>query len=404
MEKEELLKCLSHRKLVIRGAGALAKEFYENYGRKLKISYCTSNRAGECLEGLSRIEPKEVVKKKEEYFVIVCVGDYESVSFELIADGLMPGQHFFSSRIIAGLTDEKKVFLAVGQCELAVTDYVFQKTSLNEKYLFLYYDEYKVLGIEDKRPLLQCVLEVNALIGMTDYFVYPVNLSSRCEYYDGLVGRVKADCRTISVPLSTFEGYWPQDGAKDYYEKSVYYLSPCALMLRRDKNIEDAFENGTERDILQMTEKDDFYDEEYVKKGFERTLKKFELLDRKADVKISDYYREHYRTKKIFLDRGHAADFVLREYARRILECLGIAFSMEEIEAVDLNWYNNCHPEFPIYPSVNKGLDFKEKDERYRLIYKDGNRYLSFKEYMEYIWRNVQSGRAYLKGIRINEE
>lgn len=400
MKKDEFIEQLFHKKLVIRGAGTLAREFYHTYGHILKFAYCTTNCPGESIEGLQRIEMSQILEKSTDYFIIVCLSDYEAVSYELISEGLLPGQNFFSSNIVAGLIDKKKVFLAVGQCELEVTDYIFRRMSLIGEYVFLYYDEYKVLGIMEQKPLLQWVLEVNALIEMADYFICPVNLSARGDYYKELMGKVNADCHTVRVPLSTFEGYWPQDNAKNYYEISPYYLSSKSSKLRRDINIEKAFEHGTENDILQDIVKDNFYDEETIHKGFERTIKKFEVMERIADVKISDYYRENYKSKRLFMDRGHAAACVLKEYAKRILESCRIDFALQEIEDADLRWYNDCHMEFPIYPSVRKVLNQNDSG-KYRLIEGDTIVYLDFKEYSETIYHYVKMGMAYLGGRKI---
>lgn len=400
MKKKDFVEQLFHKTLVIRGAGALAKEFCDTYGQILKISYCTTNRPEECINGIPRIEFEEILEKKENYFIIVCVGDYEAISFEYISEGFMPGRDFFSSKIIAGLVDKKGLFLAVGQCELAVTDYIFQHMSLINDYVFLYYDEYKVLGIAEQKPLLQWVLEVNAVIEMADYFICPVNLSSRDKYYTGLLRKANTECCTVRVPLSTFEGYWPQDGAINYYEKSPYYLSPYSSRFRRDMNVEKAFENGKEEGILQNIAKEDFYEEEMVRKGLEKTLKKFEIMERKAEVKISDYYRENYRFKKLFMDRGHASVCVLREYARRILESCGIIYDLQEVATVDLNWYEDCHMEFPLYPSVRKVLNLDD-DGKYRVIEGDKTVYLDFEEYSEILYYYVKMGMEYLGGRRI---
>lgn len=399
MTRKEFIEQLHKKELVIRGAGELARRFYENYGEIWNITLCSTIKEGECLEGLERIEFNQIIKNKDNYFMIVCVSDYEAVSFELIGEGLLPGKDFFSADLVAGMMDNKKILLAVGQCELTVTNYIFQNMPcLREKYLPVYYDEYKVLGIMDQKPLLQCVMEVNILICMADYFIYPINLTGRCEYYNKLLKKVRMDCITTGVPLSTFEGYWPQDNVKNYYEISPYYLAEDMKRLRRDLNIERALESG-ENTIMEKILRDDFYEEETIIKYVEKTLKKFEIMDRKADVKIGDYYRENYKKRKLFLDRGHVADFVLKEYARRILKCCKIDFVQDEIEQVDLNWYNECHGEWPIYPSVRKVLNLTNEGETYRLISRGEKNYLGFEEYIKVIYNNVKSGIEYLRKI-----
>jgi hypothetical protein len=395
MEKDSFNEQLHSRKLVIRGAGTIARKFYELYGHMLEISYCTTNQADECLDGLTRIELEQILREKDKYFIIVCVGDYESVSFELISEGLMPIENFASSGLVAGVIEKKKIFLAVGQCELSVTNFIYiNMPCINKTYLTLYYDEYKVLGIAGKLPILQSVLEVNEIIDMADYFIYPINLTSRGNYYDRLLLKVNPKCCTVGVPLATFEGYWPQDNVKDYYEQSPYYLT-LNIRLRRDINIENSFANHIENDVLNQISRDDFYDEVTLNKCFNRTIKKFQILERKSDVIISDYYQENYKKQKLFLDRGHASDFVLKEYARRILEKCNIDFKLEELKKVDLNWYIESHNEFPIYPSVRKYLGWTEDD---KYLYNNGEKTvcLNFKEYIEIIYNYIKKGREYI--------
>ena len=95
------------------------------------------------------------------------------------------------------------------------------------------------------------------------------------------------------------------------------------------------------------------------------------------------------------MDRGHAAPFVLKEYAKRILKSCDIDFELKEIEQVDLKWYEECHMEFPIYPSVRAQLNLTDK-EKYRFIQNKEIFYLDFEAYMRIIYDYVKKGRMYL--------
>lgn len=398
MNREKIKNKLDNKKIIIKGMGIIAHEFVHRYSKRLDLSFCTSLSKHEILDQLVRIELDDILDNKDDFFIIVCTDNYEAASFELISKGLLPGVHFASYKVLEALLENMEIFLAVGQCELEVTNYIFQHlNSLKTEIQFFYFDEYKVLGIAEKKPQINTLFEINFMCGLADYFIYPVNLSVRGEFYTKLLQNISDNCYVVSVPLSTFEGYWPQDNRKDYYEKSKYYLSAFSASIRRDINIENALENG-EEDILIQLSQNDYYDEQFVEKNIDRTIKKFMILEKKSDVIISDFFQHNVKKVKLYLDRGHASTLVLKEYAKRILERCNIEFTMEEVDNVDLQWYDNCHSEFPIYPCVQKQLSFGE-NEKYRVVFNNSISYLSFKEYMKLIYELVKRGMEY-----INEE
>lgn len=399
MTKKQIIDNIKNKKVVIRGAGKAAEKFYLEYRNKLQILYYSTNKKNDCFYDLKKIELQDIIKEKENFFLIVCLEDYETVAFELISEELIPGEHFIFYEIAHALIEKKKILLAVGQCELAVTNYIFKAMpSLMKNYISLYYDEYKILGINNLKPQLQAIVEVDSLIGIADVLIYPVNITNRSNYYNDLVCRVKRDCITVSVPLSTFEGYWPQDNAKDYYENSSYYLQQKFSYFRRDLNVEKAFETNEEKDILERISDENFYSIEYVKTFLEKSIRKFEVYEKRSDIKISDFYRDNYLVKQIFLDRGHAAGFVLKEYARRIIKKCCIDADITEIDTVDLSWYDESHGETPIYPSVFRCLEFR-RTRGYRLVSEEITEYLNFEEYLELVYKNVQQGFKYIKGM-----
>ena len=268
------------------------------------------------------------------------------------------------------------------------------------KYYFFYYDEYKVLGIEDKKPLLQTILEVNEIIESADVFVYPVNLGSRDTYYKNLVKKTNETCVVVSVPLATFEAYWPQDNKKNYYEKSKYYIDKLFENMRNDINIEQAIEEGDES-IMSEIDSIDFYDAESIFKEFERTFRKFEIIERKANIKISDYYRRNYKRFPLYMDRGHISIEVAKEYVRRILNYLNINYDFNELASVDLSWYELCHSEEPIYKCVENAIGLSCK-EKYRFVQNNKVEFLSKQEYFEYKCKIIKIGYQYKRSVNNN--
>lgn len=398
MKRQEYINNINNKQLVIRGTGKVAKHFFNDYGAIFDIKLSTSNVSGDYLEGTQRIESKEIYQDKNRYYVIVCLDATDDVFFELVSGGLRFGHNFMDYRLFLTIKQNRKIFLEVGQCELALTHYILNNLSnLETEYSFFYYDEYKVLGIEDKKPLLQAVLEVNEIIESADVLIYPVNLGSRDIYYKKLIEKTHNTCAIVAVPLSTFEAYWPQDNKKNYYEKSKYCIDKATDNIRNDANMEQALEEG-DKSVIEKINNIDFYNADVVNRGFERTFKKFEIIERKSDIKISDYYRKNYSLFPIYMDRGHISVEVAKEYSRRILDYLKITYDYDELEHIDLSWYEQCHSEDPIYLCVEKAIGLPDKSI-YRLVQGDTIIYLSREEYLNKKFEILKAGYMYRNSL-----
>ena len=367
VDKEELLWPIQHKKIILLGTGEKGRRFYGKYKEMVDIRYASSNLDNETIGNLERIEWKSIIGCSE-YFIVVCSAAENKIAYEFMLYGLQYGKDFVNQSLAEALLDKKEIVLLVGQCELEFVDCIFKTNpKFMQKYAGFCYREYDVLGINDQYPKLEISLMVNVVIGCADYFIYPVNLSKeRLDYYGMLLGKIELHCKTAGVPLTTFEAYWPQD-SEEYYRMSIFYKKDAGGKYpfggRRDLNLESSVENGTVQEMVGKVLQEDFYPEDAVWKLFRKTIRKYRILEKKADITISDFLEENYRKRRVFLDRGHVCDFVLKEYAKRIAEFLGLDLDLRFLEEVDLEWYNQCQSEQPIYPSVQKCLEFTENTE-----------------------------------------
>ena len=395
MKKVDLLRCMSERKIIIFGTGERGNKFYWKYKDKLHMAYVTSNLDDKTIGNLERVEWRDFVGN-ENYLIVVCSQAENEIAYQLLEEGLVYGKDFIDQNLAEALLDEKEIVLFVGQCELEVIDYMLNSISeFTRQYVSICYREYDVLGIKGYRnPKLEMSLIVNSVSELADYFIYPANLSKeRQDYYQRLLNKLPSGCKSVSVPLTTFEGYWPQD-LDAYYEPSPYYKRDTADKFpfggRRDNNLEAAVKEGKAEETLKDILRDDFYTEEEVCNLFRKSLKKYKVLERKSDIKICDFIEGNYMERKVFLDRGHVCDFVLKEYAKRIVIYLDISLDVKLIDKADLDWYNQCHSEQPIYPSVQKQLKFCG-NEVYRFWFNGGMRYMGREEYFSLLCRYMES-------------
>lgn len=367
MKKESLLKYIRDKKVIVFGTGERGNYFYDKYRDQIDIVYATSNMDNKTIGALGRIEWKKIVER-DKYFIVVCSAAENDIAYQLMLYGLIFGKDFITQNVMEALLDKKEIVLFVGQCELEIVNDILNRVSaFTCKYAGICYREYDVLGIAERNPKLEISLMVNFIISLADYYIYPANLSKdRIEYYEMLFEKTAPHCKTCSVPLTTFEAYWPQD-AENYYEMSPFYKEDSCGMLpfggRRDNNLEVAVRDGTTEERIHQILKEDFYADDAVDKLFGKTIRKYKVLEKKSDIKISDFMEENYRKQRVFLDRGHACDFVLKEYTKRIIAYLDIGIDGRAIDEVDLEAYNQCHSEQPIYVSVQKHLEFQENAE-----------------------------------------
>lgn len=398
MEKDKLRKRILQKKVIIWGLGNQGKNFIKGYSEYFEKVYCTSNNTQERIDYFERIEKKDIFCNFEDYYIVICSNAYDEICLELISQGLKPVKNFAPVKVVEAILNRRKIVMSVGQCELEIINYIYGSMKcLSDKYISIHYDEYKVLGIQELSPKLEVIMTVRALMPLADYFIYPINLTKeRNNYYLDILSLKNKNCRCLSLPLTTFEGYWPQDNVNDYYEICKYYRKDSTGIYpfgnRRDRNIECSLENGEGKEILKRILRDDFYSQEKVENYINKTIRKYELYERKSDLKISDYIRANYKKKRLFKDRGHAEVFVFKEYARRILMSFEIEFNEEELEKVDLGWYDKCHNEFPIYPSVLKYLDF-EDNKNYHFFRRNEEIYLDFQSYIEKIYNYLECAK-----------
>lgn len=367
MKKESLLKYIRDKKVIVFGTGERGNRFYEKYKDTIDIVYATSNLDNKTIGNLERIEWKNITGE-DKYLLVICSVAENDIAYQLMLYGLVYGKDFITQNVVEVLLDGKKLVLFVGQCELEIVNDILNGISeFKDKYVGICYREYDVLGIGERTPKLQISFMVNFVIGLADYYVYPANLSKeRLEYYEMLLGKTAPYCKTCSVPLTTFEAYWPQD-SKNYYEMPPLYKRDSSGALpfggRRDNNLELAVYDGTVQKTIDEILKDDFYTDDTINKLFSKTIRKYKVLEKKSDIKISDFLEENYRKRRVFLDRGHACDFILKEYAKRIVTYLDINIDVGLIGKIDLETYNQCHSEQPIYVSVKKHLEFQENTQ-----------------------------------------
>lgn len=122
-----------------------------------------------------------------------------------------------------------------------------------------------------------------------------------------------------------------------------------------------------------------------------------------SEVKITDYIEENYNKKRLFYDRGHFGEDVLKVYLTRLLKSLGEPEQRQEIDALDLKKYFNIN-EAPIYPSTAQilNLEFANDGSLLQMYLVDGARMVTFTEYMEWMIEYYKAAKRALECSYVN--
>lgn len=393
--EEVLYDYIRNRNIILWGTGNTANQFYLKYKDLLPIYACTSNETDiKEIPGLKAIPWTEIDVESD--FIIICSIYYKEIRDQLLL--FKEGGKFIDWKLFNALYEKcyckKKLIVAVGQCEIGEICQVLDGLkSFRENYSIIYYNEREVCSHGDRFNVVEAKDCLKSLT-ISDYFMKPSAISPRVmNGFNYLQKALSKEGITITVSLFHFDSYWPQDIAK---ERSVnkYYMTEkdkkLAAYIERDQMIERLVDDGlTVSQIMEKITKEDLFDPEKVLENHARTIKRVRIADKLSDIKILDFIETFYSKLKLFCDRGHFNEYLLREYVKRLLLYFQSNESVGELGSLCTNNMFVELNELPIYPSTVAilGLEWVKKGTLYRQKRYDGVKSLTFEEYMESLIR-----------------
>lgn len=141
--------------------------------------------------------------------------------------------------------------------------------------------------------------------------------------------------------------------------------------------------------ICRYVDEDNIISGKYITENFNRYIEKIREREKVWNVKILDFILAHYRTEKLFYDKGHPTNIILEKVSGDVLQLLGI---QDEVSAGNKLDYH----EIPIYRWVRKvlGMEWTEKQLRVSDEAIKCTEFMDVSEYVrEYIWW-CYSGKA----------
>lgn len=388
-----LNKFLGNKSIVIYGTGNTGKEFYDKYKDVLNIVGCTCSEKN--INPIDRLTPISCNDMdKENTLLIICSIYYDEIKKNLILSGWSQNVNFIRWDIFDKLyqaeENERQIIVAVGQCEIREMCEVFEKIkSFMQKYEVFYFDERKVCSHGDKFDLIEnydcCFLLEKAHLFIRPSVMTPKSVCG----FDYLQQKINIFCKVIKISLFIFDSYWPQDIAKEREINKYYLIKPntkLSAFVENDRIITSMLDEGLSNvQIKETIIKDNFFEKQVVLDNHKLTLKRIKLSDKISDIKIYDYVEQNYNHKKLFCDRGHFNENMLREYVKNILIYLNVTNCINELNTIKISDIFLKVNELPIYPSASKilGLEWIDKSTLYTMNINNVIKKVTFDEYID---------------------
>lgn len=405
-----LLERIKGKRLIIYGTGNTGTDFYQKNKVKLNLKLCTSSdKITNPINGLDVVERIEL--NRETDFIIVCSIHHKEITNRLTFEGWEEGVNYlchdkFIKRYDAE-SDHKIIMVVIGQCHLDRISQAFGNLAVSEQYAVWFFNEREVCVSGDMFDYFK-VRECVDILRQANILLKPaVVTSSRVKDFEYFAECLPPKCRIISFSLPMLESYWPQDRGRESVV-GKYYITHQNIKIpayvERDYVIENYIDEGkTTAEIIKYISDDKFFNREEVLNNHQQTLKRGYFQDRLSEVKITDYIEENYNKKRLFYDRGHFGEDMLKVYLMRLLKILGEPDQKQEIDALDAKRYFGIN-EAPIYPSTAQilNLEFINDESMIQMRLANGVRFVTFTEYMEWMIEYYKAAKRALERSYIN--
>lgn len=381
--RTEWIEAVKQQKIILFGAGAFARNFYQDFKDKLHIQYCISNDSGQnvfCIDEreICPVYRVEKAVRDERRFIILCAQKHEEMEKQLNVYGLRYGVDYMDYGLFRVLASNKKIALFYGVCYMRALHHCLVESSLFTGI----YDSYYWLGYRTRSAVEQEIFRF--LLGMADLYICHEAMTTENRVY---VSLLKQNCRVIRIPLILFNGYHPKTEERTG-EDNVYSIVSQNTYFGTFITPDDAVnccvrKNGKISEVLKRILDVDYYEKDFLEQNYRREIRKIELAEAAADISISDYLLENHGRKRLFLNEKHISNCVIIELAQRILETLELdrALPVEELCRRRLLYTT----EVPVYPSVIEKLSLTiyGANPRYRMFTFGREIDVTFEEYME---------------------
>ncbi len=369
------LEALRKRNVIVYGTGINAvKCIYFLEMEHIKVEYLIDGR-----EGIGKFKNYQVYQPTSEvldgkYIIVACAFETYSAIRERLHE-----YKEFENYIYYEWLDKKMVFLH-GNCHMDIVESFLKSSVTFQKEYAVYPTDRICTGKYVNEEILPEIdIWIHEDIQISNAFGYKVSDEYIKKYMSSTVFEI-----VMPHLYGLGAGFFPH--AKQENKRNIGLLNGAyenGMFPLRDEVIEQCvLENKSINEICQYVNRDYIISEEYIKSNFEEYIHKIKIREKEWDIKISDFILQHYKEKKLFYDKGHPTNIILKKISEEILKILGI---QEEIECKGQLDYH----EVPIYPWIRKVLGMRWEEDSIRTDSNaiKGTENMDIAQYIrEYIW------------------
>lgn len=407
MKLGDLYKLGGVQDFIVFGTGYAGEAFWEKYNARINIPVCYDNAPKKEFHGIPVIKPEF---KKSDCLIVICtVNAVEEMSSQLQKLGYRMFENFITIFWFEYFMEQydpgKETVLFYGTCHSNMMVNAMRRVP---EFYTRYNSIHVRVNSEDPIDIALAEIAFNECSAVI-YNQYVGNVVDQRQ--DLIVPK-------ISFPTLQFWTYWPQT---DLHKVNPFYipgLDTDDMLARADVFINSMILQGkSEDEIMSYIMSDQVISKEKVLRLARINFAQNKLMDRLATVKISDLIEENYDKRVVYHDYFHMQDWLIWEYAKRILNYMGInsihyeedgEYPYTEMPVLQKrhrrSFYDKeiySHTQIPIYPCVAEYLNLEMIDQntKYRVVSvnrtknwlePDQDYWLTFEEYESMYIRRCQ--------------
>lgn len=400
-------------KVAIWGTGSVAIKVYYLYCRDYEVvCFFDNNKAKQGAEfyGL----PVKKFNGDKDIKIIIASSFWKEITKDLIKMNLEIMQDFIpyvflkpksvlyydlcdlgeenALNVLRSLKKSRKAVVIYGNCQTQrLRKIMLMHKPFYEKYFFIeIMPVFTYISNKEKQEQWHILLNDLAFWKEIDLFIYQKVLETN-RFYCGLatkhiLGMLSESCQTIQILNIYFTGYFIQ--AKRNEHNIMQEVHQSGLFFYCDKYVDEMIEKGlSENEIINEISRVDFIEPKQVYDAVKKSFEQMREREKEADVGITDFVEQYYDKQQLFYSFNHPTNFVLFEYAKRILKYLDLGDLEIDENAAYILADTLRGVDIPIYPAVLNALKLNGGVNQYFVNrYIDTNLFLNFEEYYrEYI-------------------
>ncbi len=387
--RRDLINKIKNKSIVLFGAGKYARDFYFDFKDEFTFAYCVTNNEDEIVFKIDGKESlpvfrvdKLVSDDSSGLMVVLCAEHHEDMEKQLSYYGYNFGEEYITCQMIRLFYTDKRIALGYGVCDTrAICDCLRTSSEFINEYELIHFISYKEMKVYEfsffKYVLQNC-----------DLLIYN-NFISRNEMIrnKAFISMIPKEVPMICVPSIGAALYHPQTISCKTVMNPYCVISSkssWAPFTSPDDNINKLLVEGkTPSEILDIVSDPLYYEPKWLENNYRKELRRIQLQESMADIKISDFFEENRGKKRLMLNDDHVANSVLIELAKRVLDKLGFSNAIDEDGLMCQQLLYTS--EVPLYPSVIKGLQLENYYDtpKYELFTFKGRQKVDFVEYVE---------------------